>query len=535
MANEPLASGTLDKTPLPHLLVYLDQKGLSGTLAVWPDPAGAQPADKRQDRILMLKGRPVGARLMEPARDLHAGLIRLFSRTEAPYAFYEGNLLGNAEDRLSGRIDPLSLIAASLRTEHTRDDVVASVLGRMGGAQLLLSPDAPIERYQLTPEETGLVELLRSGPQTIETLAMDSALEQMQALRTVYLLVISKALVVQAQPAAASRAPAPPPPPAAPPPAAGASIPPMPSHTAVIPESAPPTPKHAAVIPESEPPLGGRGDSGFSDIPPPPHELEGDLKDRWLAIVAKGKLIDNQNFFEMLDLPKSAKADAAKSAYLQMAKTWHPDRLPKELAALRPYVQTIFGHLSEAHTTLTNEKERVKYVQTVREGGGTPATDRLMQRILESAMEYERVLVMTRKHQYDEALESLKRILHVTKDEPDYHAMYGWLLMQKFPQKPGVRAPYDEMLAAVETALELHRDHEKANLYKALILRRMGRSKEALDYFREVVRINPNNLEAAREVRIANMRGQSLRPQPGKKGKKKEEPTGLLGKFFKKR
>jgi hypothetical protein len=31
---EPIATGTLAKTPFPHLLVYLDQKKLSGTLAL---------------------------------------------------------------------------------------------------------------------------------------------------------------------------------------------------------------------------------------------------------------------------------------------------------------------------------------------------------------------------------------------------------------------------------------------------------------------------------------------------------------------
>ena len=53
---EPIATGTLAKTPLPHLLVYLDQKKLSGTLALWPDDPESQTG---QDRVLLLKGKPV--------------------------------------------------------------------------------------------------------------------------------------------------------------------------------------------------------------------------------------------------------------------------------------------------------------------------------------------------------------------------------------------------------------------------------------------------------------------------------------------
>ena len=54
---------------------------------------------------------------------------------------------------------------------------------------------------------------------------------------------------------------------------------------------------------------------------------------------------------------------------------------------VREYVQIIFSYMSEANATLGDETQRVKYVQTVREGGGTPATERLMQSILDTAMD----------------------------------------------------------------------------------------------------------------------------------------------------
>ena len=163
-------------------------------------------------------------------------------------------------------------------------------------------------------------------------------------------------------------------------------------------------------------------------------------------------------------------------------------------------------------------------MQTVREGGGTPATDRLMQAILDTAMEYERVLVLSRKHQYDDAIDVMKRILSVMKDDAEYHAMYAWLLMQKFPGQ-GQEAPLQKMLESVDKALALHERHERANLLKAQILRRMGRQEDAFDYFRRVAEINPRNIDAMREVRVATMRsgGTPLaKPKPkGKPGKDK--------------
>ena len=121
--------------------------------------------------------------------------------------------------------------------------------------------------------------------------------------------------------------------------------------------------------------------------------------------MTKGRLIENQNYFEMLELDKEAKSSDARTKFYQLAKEWHPDRLPPELQPLREYVQIIFSYMSEASAALGDEPQRVKYLQTVREGGGTPATERLMQAILDTAMEYERVLVMSRKHEYDDAIE----------------------------------------------------------------------------------------------------------------------------------
>src|SRR5262252_5161990 len=190
MADEPVATGTLAKTPLPHLLIYLDQKQLSGTLALWPDVI---EDDKRQDRILLLKGRPVAGRLIEPAKSLREGLLKLFYRSEAPYAFYEANLLGSGEDRLNGRVDPLSLITESLRST-AREDIVDGVLARIGPMKLRVQPTLELARFEFAPEERTLIELLMAEPASIDALCSDSGLPRARARRVIYLLLITKSV-----------------------------------------------------------------------------------------------------------------------------------------------------------------------------------------------------------------------------------------------------------------------------------------------------------------------------------------------------
>jgi len=114
--------------------------------------------------------------------------------------------------------------------------------------------------------------------------------------------------------------------------------------------------------------------------------------------------------------------------------------------------------------------------------------------------------------------------LALTKDEPDYHAMHGWILMNKFP---GTDAPTAKILEALDRAIALHEDHEKAHAHKAQLLKRLGRDKEALKEFRKVVSINPNNVDASREVRIAQMREDKHAPAAAKGA------AGLFGKLLK--
>ena len=259
-------------------------------------------------------------------------------------------------------------------------------------------------------------------------------------------------------------------------------------------------------------------------VPEAPADLSADMRARWQRVAAKARLVENQNYFEMLGLEQDAEESDIKTRFFQLAKEWHPDRLPTELQALRPHCDIIFSYMNEAHAVLQNAHERAQYIQMIREGGGTPATDRLVQRTLDTAMVFEQVLVLSRQHRYDEALDNLKPILDTNAGEPDYQAHYAWLLMQKYPKD---NALADRMMASLDAALKVRPKHEKANLYKAQLLRRLGKDQHANALFKKVTEINPRNVDAQREVRIATMRQSG-----GTRQKVEKAAGGFFGKLF---
>ena len=137
---KPLAEGTLSATPFAHVLLSIQKKGLSGTLAVWPDDDRAG-----QDRILFRAGAPALGRFLDPAPDLERGMLNIFHLDKGPYAFYEADLVGESSEALRGQVDVLALIATALRGDVPKDAVLR-VIRKLGLDRQRVKQGAPLAR-----------------------------------------------------------------------------------------------------------------------------------------------------------------------------------------------------------------------------------------------------------------------------------------------------------------------------------------------------------------------------------------------------
>jgi tetratricopeptide (TPR) repeat protein len=542
---QPIAKGTLGKVPFAHLLIYLDQHRLSGTLVIWPE-AIEERGKGVQDRILFAQGRPIAARLLQSADSLVEGLLPIFIREQSPYGFYAEDLIGEGEGRLDGNTDSLALVATSLRG-LTRDSVVDEMLRQLGGAKLRIQPKADISRLALEPKELALVELLQAEPTDVDSLIRGSGLSDRRARRLIYLLAITKAIVLYEResnepqiiqkansnvPSRTTtdrsdlhsyvRASTP----------VASSLPGMSVSVTKSSESTATSLPPIARKPESlrprksvERPEPIKNESGIGPLPTPPAGLAPEILERWRELVSFAERIDHMTYFEMLRVEQSATPNDVKAAFFAFAKKWHPDRLSESLKPLATLAQNVFAHVNEAHQCLIDEERKIHYIQTVKEGGGTPAAERLMQQILDAAMAFQKVEVLVRRRDYDQALELLERILAMHDKEADYHAMKAWILLQKHPTKD---APLERIIVSADAGLKIDPKHERANFCKALAFKRLGRENEALRYFRVTVEINPGNVEAAREVHLSEIRKQ-------RDDKKTPPESNILSKLFKKK
>lgn len=544
-APTPSAEGTLDRTPFGHVLLYVNNQGLSGTLVVWPDdPVAADGAKRKEDRIRLDRGTPVAARFADDVSALDRGILALFARRRAPYAFYDGHdLVGGSEEVRTGSVDVWALLAAAARGAMP-DDVADAVLARVGDQVLRLRTDARLARFGLLPPEQGFVDLLRADPSTVVDLVASAGLPERKVRRLVYLLVVTKCVdTLDEKPRAApgtgsARVDGAPHKPTRPDATPLQALPDEAARTAG--RGDPPggvTPPTAAPAPTRTPTETAAPRVRLAPEPPPiaPDSLTQEEHTLWADIATRALGFDDQNYFDMLGLSRDAPGEAARDAYFALAKRLHPDRLPPALAPLLPYAQRVFRHLTDAHETLADDDSRMKYIAIVRDGGGTPAADRKMANILEATVEFQKAEVLMRRRDHAGARKHIEAALLMNPDEADYHAMLARVL---FEQYEGADAPLAQMLDEVNQAVLLAPKHDRAHYVRGLVLRRMGKEADAIRDFEKAAEMNPKNVEAQREVRLLRMRKKSGAAEGEKKddGPKKKGDLGeLFGNLFKKK
>lgn len=72
--------------------------------------------------------------------------------------------------------------------------------------------------------------------------------------------------------------------------------------------------------------------------------------------------IESMNYYQILDMDRDASQKDIKKAYFDMARKYHPDRFERDLPKeTREMIEEVFGHITTAFQTLSNEKEKQDY------------------------------------------------------------------------------------------------------------------------------------------------------------------------------
>jgi curved DNA-binding protein CbpA len=517
MSAKPTAQGTLGKTPFPHLLLYAHDRRLTGTLAIWPEQGAA--GGRGQDRLYFQGGVLAAARTLDRYATLTDAVVSLFVRIEGPYGFYaDQNLLGSSDEVLSGKLDIYAALSHGLRT-YPRLDLIDTMLARIGERPVRVRDGLPIARLDLPRAEREFVDRLQRTPASLDELVEDGALPEADVRRLLYFLTLIRG--IERDEGAGS--------------GLGTTLPnvtmdsiPVGRRSDPIRSEAPPRNSPSpfafrpAPVPSIVPPP-----TVISMLPAPPPAAGLNPQDslRWGELASLYDRLDDLTHYQLLGVAPHAAPHEIAAAYVSVIKKVHPDRLPSGLAPLSRCAQAVFERVTEANNTLGNPAARAEYDQAVTEGGGTRASERQMRNVVESTLDFQKAEVLMKRRDFAQAMQHLRAALSKKPDEPDYHALHGWLLHLMNPTDP---APIDDMLSALDKAIKGNPNSDRTHYYRGMVLKRLKRDREAFAHFRKAMEINPRNVEATREVRLANMRKDSKPPPPAE-----GSGGGLLSKLFK--
>ena len=562
----PTAQGSLEATPLGHLLVYGLDRMLTGTLvleeptgkrhAIYFDGGGPSKA-KIQDPVLFLgrvlveqkaiseeiydhtlklateAGQLHGQVLLEQGHiDEHAlreGLREQLSRQvlwmfslppDTLFGYYDRH---NFLERWGGdgvRAKPLSLIWRGVR-EYAHAGHMAEVLQRFGDQLILLHVDAPIRRFRFDQREQSIIDVLRAKPQPLSELLGRGLADPAYVRRLVYAMLITRQLesgIPGVEPIGVDEAPSSSRIPVA------AAVPFPPSHA---PSPAAPAARHPSGSMSSQPPAPS----------PPPKPVESPEQAAFKAEIRERAADGNADYYELLGVAADAIPSVIQAAFFQLAKKWHPDRLGPDLADVRDLATKVFARMSEAHQILADATRRKEYDELRKDGGGSAEEQEQVQRVLRAATAFQKAEVLMKRNNALGALEEARKAVELDPSQADYIALLAWV------ESTQLNANLEEILARIEKAQRLEPNNTRIRWYRGSILKRLGKNGKAVGDFRFIVENDPRHLDAQREIRLYEMRkaeqrrtGQkspSDRPSTATPASVKPPDKGGFGKWFK--
>lgn len=514
--TRPTTEGTFAKTPLPNVLLYAREKKMTGSFVVRnppPTPESAEDDGVGESILVMEGGAVVAVQLPRFAQNLawvlhDLGLLTdeafiksqqaldepgaleiptllrmraadpttletalreqlrrkvaaLFGNPQGTYAYYADVDLLGSDARARAPEDVFPIVWRGFRQSPPTEAAMAVVFDKIGQRGLRLREGHEFERFEFGVELGLAPAQLRtapSSPDQLMGLAPDPAL-----VRTMlYLLALTKQ--IEAVPLTSVQA------------------------SVAAPISASIAPK-AKAEPTSAPPS---GEAAAASADPKAKEARTHL----------GRM-ENWTYFEMFDLNASASMEDIRGRYATVLAPWHPDRVAT--AELRALYTEIFNLYNHAFTVLSDPASRAQYEETIAGGGGTPAAQKRVNAVLDTVQEAHRAEIALKRKDYVEAERMLRKVLETNPDDIAVNALLCQCLLETNP------APHlDDIVARLAKILRTTDSNDQAQYLMGMVCK-VKSDKRAIGFFRKALEINPNNLDAQREVRIAEMRRDARR------------------------
>lgn len=188
-------------------------------------------------------------------------------------------------------------------------------------------------------------------------------------------------------------------------------------------------------------------------------------------ILAKHETLAELDHYQLLGVERQAAAGVIKRAYLQSAKTYHPDALARMGFddATREMANQVFAEIGKAHTVLCDVAARRDYDARLE----TDSTDIDANLLAQAETLFLKGEILIKAGNFKGALEFVEPAVELWPDECAYQSALGWVLYKKAPSEP------ERAREHLEIAARLDPQHGETLLRLSVVLKDLGEEELA--------------------------------------------------------
>jgi curved DNA-binding protein CbpA len=220
------------------------------------------------------------------------------------------------------------------------------------------------------------------------------------------------------------------------------------------------------------------------------------------------------DYYAVLGLPKDAKPTKIQAAYIEIAKTLHPDKLSQDgLDEFRDTATSLFRFATEAQEVLTHPEKRASYdsgdLVAKGVGGGEATGSEERNRLNKAKLRYQKGSVLLNRKGWADAEKLLREAVELNENDARYWRKLGWAIFNG-PGDDAVQRQ-DEACRCWLKTLELAEDDPEAHYFMALYHKKKSDLSKMRSALKRTVKLKPRHVEAQRELRLLKMRDDKIK------------------------
>jgi len=242
------------------------------------------------------------------------------------------------------------------------------------------------------------------------------------------------------------------------------------------------------------------------------------------------KRMETVDYFTILGLDRTASPAAIKAKYFELAKQYHPDNYKN--TKLLMIAEKIFILINEAYDVLSNKKKRVLYERSLR-AIDTQKSQIDLERKLSDDRLMQKGMAFLQSNNWGAAADLFEKAMAQT-ESPNLRCQlyHTWAVFNRdIRQDPTIREKAESIFLQI-----VQQDPKLVDLYiiRGKFYRKLEIDSRALTQFEHALTLDPDNIEALREIRLIKQRSGTTEKhaETAAAHEGPEERKGLLRSFW---